>query len=465
MYRQQISEYFDAHFDEILSSLKEIMSIESTFQTPIEGKPFGEGSARALKWGANFGRSLGLKVKNFDNYAISMDFKEGEPTLGILSHLDVVPAGDGWTYPPFDCTIDGGNIYGRGAIDDKGPSVAVLYAVKCIKDLGIPIKDNFRIIMGGNEEGGCEDIEYYEKQETFPPNVFTPDGTFPILNCEKGMVHLNFSGGCSIENADGFKVTSINAGTVINAIPDKAFFSCKGISADNLTSLFSELDTGCRIETEKNGSELKATISGKSAHGSRPELGINSATALLKLLSTLGCEKAAALSSIFPHGEHNGKSAGLGFSDEISGDMTCVLTLLDFDGKTISGGIDIRFPIDRTLKEISDIITNALDSVSMKVTDIDGMEPHYVPEDSSFIQSLLEVYEQVKGEKGECIAEGGITYVHNTEGGVAFGAEFPDESNNMHGADEHISIETFKYNLNMYANAIIKICGKGGSRK
>ena len=141
------------------------MSIDSTFQTPKENMPFGEGSAKALKWGAGFGRSLGMKVKNFDNYAVSMDFKDSDPKLGILSHLDVVPASEGWHYPPFDCTVDGDNIYGRGAIDDKGPSVAVLYAVKCIKDLGISRKDNFRVIFGGNEEGGCQDIEYYERRK------------------------------------------------------------------------------------------------------------------------------------------------------------------------------------------------------------------------------------------------------------------------------------------------------------
>lgn len=458
MYKSQISKYFDDHFDEILASLKEIMSIDSTFQTPKENMPFGEGSAKALKWGADFGQSLGMKVKNFDNYAVSMDFKDGDPKLGILSHLDVVPASEGWHYPPFDCTVDGDNIYGRGAIDDKGPSVAVLYAVKCIKDLGIPIKENFRIIFGGNEEGGCQDIEYYEKQEKFPPMVFTPDGTFPILNCEKGMVHMNFSGKLNLCGKDDFEVKAVKGGTVINAIPDKAKCICRGISADELAKAFEKINTDGDIEIEDD-EEISFIITGKSAHGSRPERGENAVTALLKLLTYLGCKDAERLARLFPHGECNGKSAGLGFSDKVSGEMTCALTTLDFDGENLNGGIDVRFPIDKTLKEISDIITASLEKIDMHVTDIDGMEPHYVSEDSPLVKALLEVYRDVKGEEGECIAEGGITYVHNTEGGVAFGAEFPDEQNNMHGADEHISIKTFKYNLNMYANAIVKICG------
>lgn len=460
LYRNEISRYFDEHFDEVIASMKEIMSIDSTYQQPAEGKPFGEGSAKALEWGANFGKKLGMNVKNFDNYAVSMDYSDGEPVLGILSHLDVVPVGDGWTYPPFDCTVDGDNIYGRGAIDDKGPSVAVLYAVKCIKELGIPIKKNFRVIFGGNEEQGCTDLEYYEKLEPFPPMVFTPDGTFPVLNCEKGMMHLCFSGSGEFSSSDGFKVKSLKGGTVINAVPDKAVCSCEGISASRLSDIFEKLDTDCDIDITEEQDGLTFTLIGKSAHGSRPDLGINAVTAMIKLLSALGCEKAKQIESLFPHGEYNGKSAGMGFSDDISGEMTCALTLLSADENKISGGIDIRFAINKTLKEITDIVTADFEKIGMKADDIEGMEPHYVPEDSPFVQALLEVYKEVKGEEGRCVAEGGITYVHNTEGGVAFGAEFPDENNNMHGADEHISIQTLKYNLNMYANAIIKLCGE-----
>ena len=460
MYKEQIREYFDKHFDEVLASMKEIISIDSTGQEPKEGMPFGEGSAKALKWGADFGASLGMTVKNFDNYVVRMDFKEGEPTLGILSHLDVVPAGEGWNYPPYDITIDGDNIYGRGTIDDKGPSVAVLYAVKCIKDLGIPIKDNFRIIFGGNEERGCTDIAYYAEKEKFPPMVFTPDGTFPVLNCEKGMLHYEFTGKADLTGNDGFKVISIVGGNVINAIPAKAVCKCEGVSADKITEAFAKLGVDCTIEinSEENGVEF--TVHGKSAHGSRPDRGLNAITALMALLAGLGCEKAEQFKKLFPYGECNGKSAGLGFSDEVSGEMSCALTLFNFADGVIKGGIDTRYPIDRTLKEITDIIVSAVGSAGMETASANGMEPHYVPEDSEFVQALLQVYEEVKGEKGYCIAEGGVTYVHNTEGGVAFGAEFPDESNNMHGADEHISIETMKYNLNMYTNAIIRICGE-----
>ena len=184
-----------------------------------------------------------MTTKDFDGYAVHGDFyQNGECKLAVLSHLDTVPAGEGWSYPPFKLTKADGKLFGRGTIDDKGPSVAVLWAVKAIKELNIPIKKNFRVIFGGNEEGGCEDMEYYESKQPFPEMVFTPDGSFPVLNCEKGMVHLTFSAEFSDD-----KIAEINGGSVINAIPDK-----------------------CIV---KFADDCEKVIRGKSSHGSRPENG------------------------------------------------------------------------------------------------------------------------------------------------------------------------------------------------
>ena len=424
--KDKLAAYFDEHFDEILSDLSEILSINSAFGTPSEGKPFGEGSAAALAWGESKGKALDLSVKNFDNYAISMTYGDGEPVLGILSHLDVVPATpEGWKHPPFACTVDDGYIYGRGAIDDKGPSVAVLWAVKALKELNVPLSKGFRIIFGGNEEQGCNDIAYYQTKEAFPPMVFTPDGSFPVLNCEKGMVHLTFSAPYSDDN-----ITEISGNRTINAIPDVCY-----------------VRRGC----------VEYSVKGKAAHGSRPENGDN---AITKFLSEYGGENALlkGLAKLFPHDEYDGKSCGMGFADDVSGTMTCALTMLNTEDGRLTGGIDIRFPIDRTYEEISGLITKALEGAGFVVDTCEGMEPHYVSADTPFVQTLLQVYEDVKGERGEPVAEGGITYVHNTEGGVAFGAEFPWEDNHMHGIDERVSVETYKYNLNMYANAIARLC-------
>ncbi len=447
MYKDQLSAYFDEHMDEILADLAEIISIESVADESSKIKPFGEGSKNALEWGINKLKQLSMFTQNIDNYAVHGDFyNDKEPELAVLSHLDVVPAGEGWRSEPFKLECRNDTLYGRGTIDDKGPSVAVLWAVKAIKELNIPIRKNFRVIFGGGEEIGCNDIDYYEKKVGFPEMIFTPDGSFPVLNCEKGMVHLKFEGKLSDTKL------SVRCGTVINAVPGKAVISVDD-NTEKINSVLKETEPELCFESDNR----EHIIRGRSSHGSRPERGINTATALLSALVKCGYAELKALSEVFPHGEYNGKSAGLGFSDKVSGDMTMALTLLNIENGKLSGGLDIRFPVDKKYAEISAIIKSALENAGMKVTDCEGMESHYVDENSDFIQTLLRVYEDVTGQKGECISEGGITYVHNTKGGVAFGAEFPDENNNMHGPDEHISMSTFKYNLNLYANAIIEL--------
>ncbi|MBR1393535.1 MAG: Sapep family Mn(2+)-dependent dipeptidase [Ruminococcus sp.] len=429
MLEKEIEQYYDTHLDEMLASLSELIAIDSSFSEPKEGKPFGEGSARALEWVQKFGQKIGLHTRNIDNCVIAMDWAETDPVLAILSHADVVPANPAeWTTPPFEMNVRDGNIYGRGSVDDKGPTVAVMYAVKCLKDLGVTLDNSFRMVVGGNEEQGCEDIEYYAKREPFPDMVVTPDGSFPVLNCEKGMVHMLFS--APFEDSE---ITSLSGNKTINAIPDK------------LTAVI--------------GGET-VLFAGKAAHGSRPENGENAVT---KFLSEYKGENRLlnGLKRLFPHGEFNGKSAGLGFSDPLTGDMTCALTVLNTVDGRLQGGIDIRFPIDRKYDEVRGIIVSALESVGFTPDDIDGKEPHYVPEDSRLVKTLLGVYEKVSGRKGECIAEGGITYVHDTPGGVAFGAEYPWEENNMHGADEHIPLTTFRDNFVMYAHAIMELTKNG----
>lgn len=433
--KKRFEEYFDAHFDEILSDLNELISIESAAAAPLEYRPYGQGSADALAWAFKFmEEKVKMHTVNYGNYVVKGECDiNTPPVLAVLAHLDTVPAGEGWSYPPYRLTADGENLYGRGTIDDKGPAIAAMWAAKAIRDLEIPVK-NFALVFGGGEEVGDEkDIEEYAKNNGgFPPMVFTPDGSFPVLNCEKGMIHLTFSA----PFADGF-IKSINGGTVINAIPDK-----------------------CSVTYSEKDAPTAVMYSGKSAHGSRPENGDNAVTKFLAEYAENRGDNPmlCSLAKLFPHGEFDGSSCGMGFSDEVSGRMSCALTMLNTNGSRLCGGVDIRFPIDRTYGEIRGIITEKLAEAGFEIDECSGMEPHYVSADTPLVKTLLEVYEDIKGEKGECIAEGGVTYVHNIPGGVAFGAEFPWENNNMHGADEHISVETFKYNLNMYANAIVRLC-------
>ena len=428
----EIRKYLESHKDEMLGLLSELVAIPSVQGEALEVKPFGEEPARALAFMLEKCREYGFAVENVDNYAGSADFGAPEPELAILSHLDVVPAGSGWSSDPFTLTADGDKLIGRGAIDDKGPAVAALFALRAVRELGIPLKKGVRLIFGTNEENGSADLAYYRSKRELPPMVFTPDGEYPVINAEKGMLRVYFS--APFNNGAIY-----DEGGVINAVPQLCSYDV-------------------RLEENGDVSLNYGKIKGVSAHASTPEKGENAITKFLTF-NNYGVPMLKKLAELFPHGEFNGKSCGLGFSDPISGEMTCVLSILYTKEGRLHGGIDIRFPLDRKKAEISDIICGKLREAGFDIDSCEGVEPHCTDENSTFVQALLKTYERVTGEKGHCIAIGGGTYVHEIEGGVAFGAEFPGKDYHMHSPDEFITVGELLKNAELMAEAIIEICG------
>lgn len=420
----EIRKYLESRREDMISLLRELVAVRSVQGEAEEGFPFGREPARALSMMLDKCSELGFETENVDNYAGSADFG-GAPLLGILTHLDVVPEGSGWKADPYVLREEDGKLVGRGAIDDKGPAVAALYALLALRETGRELRHGVRLIFGTNEENGSADLAYYRTKRELPEYVFTPDGSYPVINGEKGMLRIYFSTfwNCPVE---------IGAGSVINAVPSV----CRLTGAD----------------------KQKTTITGVSAHASTPEKGENAITKMLAS-GVVDAEPIKALGRLFPHGETDGASCGLGFSDDISGRMTCVLSMLNTEDDVLRGGIDIRFPLDRTKAEISAIICGALEKAGFTVDSCEGVEPHITDGNSGFVKSLLRAYTRVTGNEGGCISIGGGTYVHEIEGGVAFGAEFPGREYNMHSPEEFITADELVDDAEIMAEAIAEICG------
>lgn len=459
---EEIKNYIYSHKDEMLSVLSQLVAIPSVKGEPAEGAPFGTEPRRALDAMLKICEQSGFETHCCENVVGTAELHGEEPAaLGILGHLDVVPVeAAAWSTPPFETTEKDGRLFGRGVIDDKGPLVASLYAMKCIKELGIPLKNGVQLVFGTDEENGSDDLRIFLEKEKLPPNVFTPDGSFPVINVEKGMVRGAFAG-----NIGGGSIVSFHGGVISNAVPDKAYAEIRGVSENTVKNAVEADSSGVQFTVEYNGDITKINAVGKSAHASTPEGGINAVTALISLLCRLPLKNGSqtdtfrALADAFPFGETDGSSVGLNASDK-TGALTLVFSILNFENGCISGVVDIRFPTCLSLSDLLEKESAVFGGMGLEFNPLLAEKPHCVDENSDFVKALLDVYERVEGEKGECIAIGGGTYVHDIEGGVAFGAERGGTDYHMHGADEFITVDELLKDAVLFAEAIIAVCGE-----
>ncbi|MBQ4118452.1 MAG: Sapep family Mn(2+)-dependent dipeptidase, partial [Oscillospiraceae bacterium] len=275
----RIKEWIEAHKEEFIADLSKIIAVPSvaTFGVSEGEYPFGIESANVLAAAKELVESYGFPVKNLDNYCLVANVGEGEEKIGIFGHLDVVPCGNDWNYPPYRLTVDGDLLIGRGVLDDKGPLWASIFAVRCLKDLGLMPKREIEFFLGGQEECGMNDLLHYvEVTEKLPDVSFTPDGNYPICHGEKGGLRFYLAVPCNDE-----KIVDFAGGTVRNVVADKCSVTLKGVCAECLAEKLAE---NKRIEVAEEGEFVKVTANGASVHASMPENGINAIGVLANAL-------------------------------------------------------------------------------------------------------------------------------------------------------------------------------------
>ncbi len=466
MYRDKIDAYIDSHRDEMVEDLKELVRINSIRGEAKPGMPFGEGPAAALKEAARQMEKIGLRVTDYDGYVVAGDFGEGRKVLDILAHLDVVPVTEDWTVTqPFVPLVKDGRIYGRGTADDKGPAMAALYAIRAIKELGIPMKNGVRLILGSDEECGSSDLEHYYAIEKEADYTFSPDADFPLINIEKARLakkfHVSFDAQTQVPRLGYFK-----AGDKVNVVPGKAEALVIGMDLEAVSAIAEEAAaaTDAAFTCEKTEDGVAVVVKGTAAHASTPELGNSALTALLTFTGKLpladGAQKdaLAAAAKLFPHKDVDGTAMGVAMSDEISGALTQNLGVLNCDENGLSGEFDMRAPICATDENLTEVVRSAMAALGLTMEEGKMTPAHHVPEESELVQTLLGSYERYTGIKGKPFAIGGGTYVHELERGVAFGCMTADVDNHMHGDDEFMEIETMIMSAKIFADAIVKLC-------
>ena len=354
--------------DHLIEDLQQLIAIPSVLDesAATEESPFGPEPKRALDWLLEEGRKAGMLVKNIDNMAGHIEMGEGDGLIGILCHVDIVPAGSNWTYGPFDGVVDDGKLFGRGAIDDKGPTIAAWHAMKMVKESGIALNKRVRLIIGTDEESGFRCVTRYFEKEEMPTIGFAPDADFPIINAEKGIASIVFKQ--KAVSADG-QLLLFKSGNRTNMVPDyaEAHLAAK-VEIDNeqfVTFLNVHNVTG---GITKEGGYTVINLNGKSAHAMEPDNGVNAAVLLASFLNRIFKEGQSKEFTQFMFdafaNESRGLFLGLAFNDEMSGDTTLNAGVVTFNPE--SGGeinVSMRYSVSYPFEEK---MTTCMESVSRK---------------------------------------------------------------------------------------------------
>ena len=410
--------------EEILEHLHELLSIPSVTAVGSGDTPFGPETARALAWVLDLCRQLGFRTKNCSNMTGWAEIGQGSELVGILVHLDVVPDGEGWDYPPFACTQAGGNLYGRGVSDDKGPALACIYAMKDLLDSGVPLRRRIRIIFGQSEEKGeWADMAYYRAHEELPTLGFTPDGEFPALCGEKGIAELHLS-----YPLEGSGLTLLEGGQARNIVP--------GL---------------CRAE---DGARTWSA-QGRSAHGSTPEKGLNAISLLMEQLA--GTPVADFYNACLGFDLH-GERLGCALADPQSGPLTLNVGMVHTTNQAIVFTLDIRYPVTCTLDQVTAAVTAAVAPYGVSVEVGEHMAPIYLDPEGPLITALLSAYQEVTGDRdSRPLVIGGGTYAKAMANIVAFGPILPGREGSEHQANEHMAQEDYFLLLRIYRAALERL--------
>lgn len=457
---QQLNDWIDLHRNDITEALRDLIRYPSVKSASFsDDMPFGKEIADALSYMMSLADKYGFTRKNLDGYAGYIDSAPyGKELVGILTHLDVVPAGEGWNFDPFGAAIANGRVYGRGAMDDKGPTIAAFFAMLALKECKIPLSRRLRLIMGCDEESGLTCIEHYKQVEEIPTMSFSPDADYPLVNSEKNIFHAFYE-------CDFSSTITIQCGERVNIVPLLANASVP-FNLDEVYRLvdrqMKKIGFEYKLFTIEEGTKIE--VYGKASHSSHPENGKNALQALFYLLTLLplkGKDRDIIhlLYDMFKL-EYNGESLGLSREDE-SGNLTLNVGVMHWTHNGFEMQIDIRAPLSVSREEIENTINERIAGSGIicgnRTKFVDGL---YVPEESELVTKLLNAYRSFTGDYRPPIKIGGGTYARKLPNAVAFGIEFPETKSVMHMPDEYIDIDDLILNTKILAHAMVALASE-----
>ncbi|MCQ4636146.1 dipeptidase PepV [Anaerovorax odorimutans] len=476
-YLESINNNIEENKEQMIRTLQELIRIKSIAEDTEGEYPFGEGVQQALDYMMKKGEEEGFVVRDVDHYGGHIDLTgKGGGIMGIVGHLDVVPEGTDWDYEPYGGVLADGKIYGRGTMDDKGPVIASFYAMKAVKDSGAPLKDTVRLILGLDEETNWKGMNHYLSKVAPPDYGFTPDGDFPAIHGEKGILVFEIAKKLNGDTAKGLELRSLSGGNAANMVADHA----RAVVRDTTGGGYDEIrEKAASFREEKQvkvtckgiGKSLEISAEGVSAHGAKPEQGVNAISILMDFLGTLSFANEDTNEFIDFYNscigyELDGESLGCGLYDEPSGKLVLNVGMAAMDGKAASVTVNVRYPVTSTGDKVYESIMPVLDRYNLGVVKEKHEEPIYIPADDPMIVTLMDIYKRQTGdESGEPLVIGGGTYARAMKNVIAFGARFPGEPELGHQKNECLSVDSLVAMTKIYAEAIFRLACDPGNEE
>lgn len=449
------SDIVKAHKNLSLKRLEGLLKIPSVLDKfdPSQESPFGKPIQEALDYMLNLAKKDGFVTKNVNNYAAHIEFGEGEEILGILCHLDVVPAPDveKWTYGPFVPTIHDGKMIARGAMDDKGPTMAAYMALKLLRDevKDFAPKKRIRLILGTDEETGWRGVKEYFKTEEIPTIGFAPDASFPLIYGEKGIYGFVFE---TTYQQDA--LIAFDAGEVGNAVPGEARAV---ISVDLKDAFLRYID-----ENDYHGQVVgdTYTIQGKSAHAMTPDSGLNAGYLMAQFLAKHIDNPYLKLINDVLLFDHHAEHLGIAMYDEEMKALTMNNGIFRYNKDEAFIDFNIRYPKGFVLETAEKKMIELSASYGFSYRRTMHMDVHYVDPKDELVETLYNVYKEGTGDEEHLpFTIGGGTYARAIPHGVAFGMGFPGRKEVAHGTNEALIIEDYLSATMLYMAAIKRLTG------
>lgn len=469
MWKEKVLEYENQMIDD----LKGLLSIESVRDDSkaSEDAPVGPGPRQALDYMYELAERDGFSTHDVDHIAGRIEAGQGEDVLGILCHVDVVPAGDGWDSAPFDPVVTDDAIIARGTLDDKGPTIAAYYAVKILNDMNVDWKKRIHMIIGTDEESDWKCTDRYFQTEEMPTLGFAPDAEFPAIHGEKGITTFDLIQDQINEDVDepDYELLNFESGQRYNMVPDHA--EARVLVKENMTDVIQNFEyfveqNELQGESTVDSGILILTVEGKAVHGMDPSLGVNAGLYLLKFLSSLNLDKSAKdfveFNNRYLFDSHFGEKMGMKFHTDVMGDVTTNIGIIKYDNKEAGRyGVNLRYPQGFEFEEAVERFTNEIKDIGFSLELGKVQKPHYVDKDDPFVEKLVKAYRNQTGDMTEPYTIGGGTYARNLDKGVAFGAMFEDTEDLMHQKNEYMTKKQLINATSIYLEAIYALCVEG----